>query len=162
MEKSPMNVLKWATVIILIFALLSLLRKFGIIGQTDQEANTEKLLDAPQFKPTFLQTIKQAIANARNKDVSKLTATDIKMFTPSSSQMLQWTDALINAKGIFKDDESAVYSVFKSIGSQTKLYFFNEFFKVYTKKDVVEFVSDFMNEDEMSRIYLIIKNKPLL
>lgn len=154
--------LKWGAVIILIYALISLLNKFGIIGTSKEAEQTEKLLDAPQFKPTFLDTIKQAIAKARNKTVKQLTATDIKMFMPSSNQMLQWKDSMIAAKGVFNDDETAIYTVFRSIKTQAQMYFFNEFFKTYMKKDLVSFCQDFMNEDEMSKIYVIIKNKPLI
>ena len=153
---------KWAAVIIGVIVLIKLLRDWGLLGKTDEEINTEKFNDLETFKPEFIKTAGFKIAKKLNKPVNQLNAQDLNKFMPSLADTKNFVKSLADAKSVWDDDETKIYSAFRSVKSQFYLNRYNKYFVETIKKSIPDYLADFMNEKEISKIYTIIKNKPII
>lgn len=161
MEKQK-NFLLWTGVVVTVYVLIVLLRRFGLLGQSKEEKGAEELTTsqvATASENVQMPFIKDIAARLK-KPVSKVTKDDIGKFSPSANQMLAWENQIKGAKSIFGDNELAVYNVFRQIKSQFQLYFFNRFFQAKNKVNLIDFVADFMNDEELYKINEIIKTYP--
>lgn len=75
--------------------------------------------------------------------------------------MKNYAGRIYQSKGIFNDDESRLYSVFQSFPTQIQISFLSKTFTDVYKKDMLDYIKGFTNEQERSKIFDIIKNKPL-
>jgi F0F1-type ATP synthase delta subunit len=94
--------------------------------------------------------------------VSKPTTAQIQQFIPTNSQLKTWTDNLWNAKQFFNDDESKSYGVFRSMDSQLDVWAFAKIFQATKNKDLFGFLESYLDAEEISMIYNIIQQKPLV
>lgn len=68
---------------------------------------------------------------------------------------------IYDSKGIFNDEEDSIYNSFQILNSKAQIsYLSNTFSKIYNK-DLLSYLKNFLNSDELTKIYQIIKNKPL-
>jgi hypothetical protein len=67
---------------------------------------------------------------------------------------------LYNSKGFFNDDEDNVYSIFRSAQSKLQVSCFAYYFNQIKKRNLIEYLSSFLNSDEIARIGEIIEKKP--
>tara|TARA_R110000868_G_scaffold167670_2_gene402059 strand:- start:4104 stop:4556 length:453 start_codon:yes stop_codon:yes gene_type:complete len=67
---------------------------------------------------------------------------------------------IYNAKGIFNDDESAVYGVFEAFQTKSQVSFLSYIFYSIYKKSLFGFLSEFLNVDELSKIAVICNKLP--
>lgn len=156
------TVLKWGGVLIVFFIVFRLLNKMGLIGTSPEEKGAKELMnnDVINGSPSTPKTIAESVAKAQKKNATSVTKEDVKKYMPSSSTMLKWLDQLKKAAGVFDDDESAVYNVFRQMKNQVSLYAFSQFFSVYMKKSLIDYLSEFMNDSELSKVNDITKNLP--
>lgn len=150
------NILYIGGALILLYALYRLLQKFNIIDDV-----TDTKADILINDPLFFQNEGQKLVSELTKKLGrKPTVTDMQVRALSSSKMLTLTNEVLNAKGIVNDSEEEIYTVFKNFSTQFQVYYFSQFFKAKTNKDLIAFISDFMNNTELSRVYDIIKKLP--
>mgnify|MGYP000856589775 CR=1 FL=1 len=150
------NVLYIGGALILLYALYRLLQKFNIIDDV-----TDTKADILINDPLFFQNEGQKLVSELTKKLGrKPTVTDMQVRALSSSKMLALTNEVINAKGFVNDSEEEIYTVFKNFSTQFQVYYFSQFFKAKTNKDLIAFISDFMNNTELSKVYDIIKKLP--
>lgn len=71
-----------------------------------------------------------------------------------------WTKEIYSTRGIFNDDEDKLFAIFQQIPTITVLSMVSNYFKRKYKKDLRIWLSEFLNEKEMQRIYSIIEKKP--
>ena len=151
---------QWALVAIAVFAVIKILNKFGLLGQTADEKGREELFNNPAVTgdaTTFQAKLKQYL---QSKGLPTTTQY-IKGIMPSSSQMLAFKDALIKARGFWNDDESKVFNVFRNLNSQLQMYAFSQFFQTYQKKSIIDYLDEFMDESELSMINSIVNSKKI-
>lgn len=67
-----------------------------------------------------------------------------------------------NSKGLFDDNETALYGQFQKMKSQFMISYVASVFLKRYNKDMWSYITDFTNSDEQAKIYNIIKNKPLM
>jgi hypothetical protein len=67
-----------------------------------------------------------------------------------------------NSKGLFDDNETALYGKFQQMKSQFMISYVSDLFLKRYNKDMWSYITDFTNSDEQAKIYNIIKNKPLM
>lgn len=160
MDNNTVELLKWG---VILFILYRILNKFGLVGSTADEKNAENLMSNVMM--TGNQTaapvqLVKAVSADLNKPQNKITADDIKKYSPSSSIMLKWLQDIKDADGYFNDNENLVYSVFRSMKNQVALYTFSQFFKVYENVDLIDYLKSFLDESELSTVYKIINALP--
>lgn len=67
---------------------------------------------------------------------------------------------LWNSKGVFNDNEDEVYQIFRSAQSKLQVSCFAYYFNQIKGRNLIEFLSSFLNSDEIARIAEIINKKP--
>lgn len=67
-----------------------------------------------------------------------------------------------NSKGIFNDNETALYNKFQIMKSQFMISYVANLFQKSYNKDMFSYIQEFTNNDEQAKIYNIIKNKPVM
>lgn len=150
------NILYIGGALIILYALYRLLQKFNIIDDiTDTKADI--LINDPLF---FQNEGQKLVSELTKKLGRKPTVTDMQVRSLSSSKMLTLTNEVLNAKGIVNDSEEEIYTVFKNFSTQFQVYYFSQFFKAKTNKDLIAFISDFLNNTELSKVYDIMKKLP--
>lgn len=125
------------------------LQKFGLLPSKesrDQDKALQELDELAAFKRNYAQSI----AKGRK-------ARQILLTTPKA---LAVAGMLKRAKGIFNDDESAVYSAFKELKTQSQLAQVAQvFFKEYDL-NLLEFLNTFLNDKERARVFNLVKSLP--
>lgn len=146
----------WALAISGAFAIYKILQKIGIIG-TKEDAQAEALLQSDTLTVGYDKTLGKLY---RDKYGRNITRADIDRMVFSGTQNNAFAGRIVKAKGIFNDDETAIYTVFRQFKSKFQLYFFSRFFLATKGKDLVFYLSEFMNNEEVSRIFTIIDKLP--
>jgi hypothetical protein len=67
---------------------------------------------------------------------------------------------LYDSKGFFNDDEDNVYSIFRSAQSKLQVSCFAYYFNQIKGRNLIEYLSSFLNSSEIARINEIIDKKP--
>ena len=151
---------QWALVAVGIIAVVSILNKFGILGKTADERGAEALNRNEAVTGNSTEFLPRLKSYLRSRNIDP-TPNYIKSIMPTSSQMLAFKDNLIKARGFFNDDESKVYNVFRNVRSQTQAYGFSQFFQAYTKKSVIDYLDEFLDDSELSKINDITAKLPM-
>ena len=90
--------------------------------------------------------------------------TKLKAFTTLNTLELTYGVLCIQikeSKGIFLDDPEIINGVFQKLNSKAQISFLsNVFLKMYNL-DLLSYLKNFLNSEEQTKIYKIIKNKPL-
>ncbi len=94
--------------------------------------------------------------------ISKIPKTKLKAVQSKMDAMdLQPIGNLIeDAPGTFNDDEESIYDAFSSLKTRLGIAYFAAYFKSVYKKPLLTFLQNFMNNEELSRLYEIIKPMP--
>lgn len=135
-----------------LLALGLVLQKFGLIPSQEsakQEKNVKALDSLEEFKPGYGS--KMAEHNGWKKVIQTL-------LTTAGAHAL--AARIKKAKGIFNDDELAVYSAFKTVRNKAQVSQLAETFQREYGMDLVEFLRDFMNEKELARVFDLVEILP--
>ena len=121
-----------------LFLLYLVLTRFGLIKTTQAETKETEQLFKNYFSPLYLPELMKRGGR-------------IQVFTQRDAENV--AKSIYNAKGVFNDDETALYSAikkfkYKSQISQTA----DKFSKIYNK-DLAYYLSTFLNSQELDRIY---------
>lgn len=125
------------------------LQKFGLLPSAESKAQ-EKAIEQLDELAAFKRGYAAAIAKGRP-------ARQILLTTPKA---LAVAAMLKKAKGIFNDNESAVYSAFKEFKTQSQLAQVAQVFFQEYNSNLLEFLNTFLNDKERARVYSLIKNLP--
>jgi len=161
-EGKQFEYLKTFLLIAIILVILSLLKRFGLLkfGDSKEEQDFKALNEIKNFQSAYEKVLYEAMK--KKLGTSKPTAAQIQSFIPTNSQLKTWTDNLWNAKQFFNDDESKSYGVFRSMDSQLDVWAFAKIFQATKNKDLFGFLESYLNAEEISMIYNIIQQKPLI
>lgn len=85
------------------------------------------------FDPKYYKTVKKAL-----------------LLTSASANAI--ADSIYNAKGIFDDNEDAIYNAFKSIKAKTQLSQLSDVFKNKYGKDLYNYLTSFLDEEELGKV----------
>lgn len=121
------------------------LKRVGLVKDTGQEQRQEEQLFKDYFSPTYLQRMYQTGGR-----IQLLTQTNVRQIAKD----------LYDSKGVFNDDEQKLYGTikrfkFKSQVSQAADVFFTTY-----KKDLASYLSTFLNDQELQRIYNYLDQLP--
>jgi hypothetical protein len=161
-EGKQFEYFKTFLLIAIIFVILVLLKKFGLLkfGDSKEEQDVKALNEIKNFQPAYEKVLYEAMK--KKLGTSKPTTAQIQTFVPTNSQLKIWTDNLWDAKQFFNDDESKSYGVFRSMDSQLDVWGFAKIFQATKNKDLFGFLESYLNAEEISMIYNIIQQKPLI
>lgn len=70
-------------------------------------------------------------------------------------------EQIYDAMGFFNDDEEEVYGVFRSLKTQSQIAWVAKRFFIQYGQDLYSFLDEYFNDEEMQKLYLITKDKPL-
>jgi hypothetical protein len=161
-EGKQFEYFKTFLLIAIIFVILVLLKKFGLLkfGDSKEEKDVKALNEIKNFQPAYEKVLYEAMK--KKLGTSKPTTAQIQSFIPTTNQLKTWTDNLWNAKQFFNDDESKSYGVFRSMDSQLDVWAFAKIFQATKNKDLFGFLESYLDAEEISMIYNIIQQKPLI
>lgn len=138
----------------LIFIAATAAQKFGLIPSKESQAaeqGAQELAELDALKPGFVKAWikKNGTAGARYK-IALLTTPKIEALAAQVKK----------SKGIFNDDETALYSVFRYLKTKTQVSQLAEVFERIYSRDLYSYLQSFLNESELSKVYNTIKNLP--
>lgn len=161
-EGKQMEYAKTFLLLAFIFIVLMMLNKFGLLkfGKTSDEKDVDRLNNIPNFKPEYESVLYAAIK--KKLKVAKPTRSQIESFLPTKTELNTWVKNLWDAKAFWNDDESKTYGVFRSMNTQMDVWAFAKIFQAVKDKDLFGFLESYLNPAEISMVYNIIKEKPLV
>lgn len=159
MKPDQLETLKWILVVLIVLVVLRLLNKFGLIGTTQDDKNAEKLQESHTLGDLKDKKTLDAASKVLGKPYSKTTKEERDKLTPNKNRFGQFILDLRDANGITNDDEEKVYSVFRQLYSQYEVTLFANVFAAIEKKDLYAYLRSFLDNEELSEVYKIIKNK---
>jgi hypothetical protein len=125
------------------------LQKFGLLPSAESKAQDkalEQLDELAAFKRGYAATI------AKGRPARQVLLTAAKALAVAAM--------LKKAKGIFNDDESAVYSAFKEFKTQSQLAQVAQVFIQEYNTNLLEYLNTFLNDKERARVYSLINKLP--
>lgn len=151
-----------ALIIIILFGLWKVLRMFGIFksaSEQREEKQSEQLGTIPAIDQKYFTS--NTIVNKLKKKYPNLTGAQITAIQiPNLKLMPTFANQIWDAKGIFKDEEDAVFGVFRKLKSKMEVSFFADYFYSQKKRDLYGFLTTFLNAKELATLYRIIDQKP--
>ncbi len=96
--------------------------------------------------------VSDTLADAQNKPQTHKEAVDSHKFDYDRVAKL-----IYNAHSLLSDNENDVYSAFNMIKTKDQLKYLLLYFKKYMNYDMYEYLSSFLNEEELSKVYDIVK-----
>lgn len=66
---------------------------------------------------------------------------------------------ILGSSGVINDDENAVYNVFRSLKSKTDIKGFAIFFQGVKKEGLFDYISKYLDSEEVAKVAQIIKDK---
>lgn len=120
-------------------------KKFGLIKDAQQEQQQQAQLFAEYFSPNYYLNLKKKKGS-------------VKSYTDQGAKYL--AQQFYKSKGVFNDDEGMLYSAVKALQYKTQVSRIAlEFNRIY-KKDLAQYLSTFLGETELKRIYDYTNNLP--
>lgn len=140
---NPNTVLTVAGIGLLIYATKRALVSFGVIDDANVTKPLQILETQDYFNPKYFEQFK-------NKDVLIL----------KSDYANSLCDIIHNAKGLFNDDEDAVYSVFEKLKTKSQVSFLALRFNERYNASLKNYLKSFLNNSEMANVANIINKLP--
>jgi hypothetical protein len=155
-------IFKLILLIAFVFLLYKLLSKFGLLGMSDEEKNAQALGESTALNDEVNKNTK--LGKAIQKQIGKkvVTPQDVKDLTPNRANFGKWIQEIWDAKGTFKDNEDTVYKIMRQMNSQFEINLFSKTFAVVKGRDLFGFLATFLNDEQLSNVHTIIKNKKLV
>lgn len=119
----------------------TILEKLGLIKSAAANENESTLLPGSPLYPQFWHSKGGAL-----------------ILTVSAAQA--YAELLKKSKGLFNDDESAVYGVFQNMKTQSQVSFLADTFQSMYGVSLAAYLLSFLDEDEMQKVLAIIKRLP--
>lgn len=146
---------------LLVFALLLVIVWFILKPSSDKQ---ELKADSIYTKNATTNKVKYAFkSKSFASQIKKLGFKHIEDYLNSkgltTQNMLSTAILLYNSKGLFNDDEDAVNDKIRAIPNLTIFSIINYTFFVTYKTTLQDFLSTFLNEKELNKIYLILEKK---
>lgn len=162
-----------------------LLQTFGVVKtqkEQEQEANVIQAESGSVTQSSAVNPSNPSLAlNPRyhftimadyikKKGRSKPTGEDFKkVYTPFPGSNIFYDVALQgiakqiwNSKGIFNDNETQLFDAFQKARNQAQISYIAGVFQRDYKRDLFSFLQSFLNDAELSKVYQIIKGKPIV
>jgi hypothetical protein len=162
-----------------------LLQTFGVVKtqkEQDQEANVTQAETGSVTQVSAVNPSNPALAlNPRyhftivndyikKKGISKPSGEDLKkIYSPFPGSNIFYDVALqgiakqiYDSKGFFNDNEEQLFDAFQKTRNQAQISYVSGVFQRDYKRDLFSFLQKFLSEAELSKVYQIIKGKPLI
>ena len=134
-------------------ALFLVLNKFGLLPNADsakQAANAQELDALAYFKPGYTKKLMKQNGWSKAKQTLLPTAGAVAL-----------AKQVKNSKGLFNDNELALFSVFKTIRNKVQVSQLAQTFQQLYATDLVEYLRTFLNEAELARVYQLAEPLPI-
>ena len=134
-------------------------------GSTGDTSTVNPSNPALALNPNYWKTI--LVYLAKKRKIKTVPAQEIgKLLNPGPSANFltsfeNWAGRVYSSKGFFNDDESRLYDIFQNMKSQIQVSYLSLTFSQKYKKDMLDYIKGFTNEEERAKIYDIIRNKAL-
>lgn len=111
----------------------------------------------PKLIPNYKTLSKEALVQ-KMKDLKI-----IPLYIGDPTVYLKYVDTIFNANKVWflPDKEEEVNSIFRLLKSQQQISYLTYRFFERTKKDLLTYLKDFMNTEQLATVQDLIKNKPL-
>lgn len=162
-----------------------LLQTFGVIKtakEAEQEGNVITAEAGSVTQVTSVNPSNPALAlNPRyhftivkdylsKKGISKPSGEDLKkIYSPFPGSNLFYDTALQqiakqiwDSKGFFNDNEEQLFDAFQKARNQAQISYISGVFQRDYKRDLFSFLQGFLDQAELSKVYQIIKGKPII
>lgn len=142
----PEEAFKWVLYGTGAYALYKVGTAIGLFKTAEDKA-FDNFSDFKGFDPFFWQDTYDEMAKKNGY---------IKLVSKSYQSKL--VKQLYDSQGLFNDNENSVYDVFKQLNYQTALSQLSYIFSQTYSESLYDYLTGFMSDSEMRRIYDIVKN----
>ena len=150
------KIIGWQEIIAIVVFVVVLFFIFKPSGEKkDTKKDTELTVTATDKKVTFAFNRTAYAPYIKTKGFSK-SSDYLKSKGLTGKDINTTVNMIKSAKGTFNDDEDKLYDVFRAIPNLCIFSMVSNIFYYVHKIDLREFLIDFMNEKEMSKLYKII------
>lgn len=150
------------------FAIKKLGETFGLFKSSEETASdnatskagedsTETKPNNPylSFNPNYWKAL---IKSFKLKYPTKTMDNNYQQNLPTSRTIYQLAEQVYLSKGIFNDNEDALFDVFSNLQTQYQLSWLSWVFSSKYKKDMLEYLKGFLSFDEQSKMLDKVKN----
>jgi hypothetical protein len=113
-------------------------KRFGLIKDTQTQRTQEEQLFKNYFSPTYLRQLLQMPGRTQ-----LMTAADMQKIAKD----------LYDSRGFFNDDESKLYGAIKRFRFKSQISQVADHFQKRYNKDLAFYLSTFLNQDELQKVY---------
>lgn len=135
---------------------LKILHSLTIFGTNPLKQNEYTILTIENFFKTFIPVYN--LVNVKN-ELDKITK--LKKLNTLEQTYAALCLKIYDSKGFFSDDPDRVNGVFMQLNSKAQISYLSNVFNKIFDKDLLTYLQQFLNNTEQTKIYNIIKNKPL-
>jgi hypothetical protein len=128
-----------------IILIAGVLKRFGLLKDTQQEKTEQQQLFSNYFSPNYLQQLyKQGGKTA--------------LMTQAKANEV--AERIYRSKGFFNDDEGMLYSAIKAFKYKSQVSQVAGVFYVKYKKDLAQYLQSFLNDKELQSVFDYTDNLP--
>ena len=142
------------------FGLVKTKEEEGLETATEQASQSSTEASATNPLLSFNPNYSTALVTAYKKKFPDKAWNIAKQEGISRDQYKAFSRDLLNAKGIFNDDEQKIYSIFRTLQTQFQLSLLSRVFSFYWKKDLLEYLKTTLSAEEIAPILNQVKNYP--
>lgn len=135
---------------------LKILHSLTIYGTNPLKPTEFSALTLTNVLKTFIPIY--GLVNIAN-EVNKLTT--LKKLNTLEQTYAVLCAKIYDSKGVLSDEPDRVYSVFQTLNSKAQISYLSSVFTKCYDKDLLTYLTQFLNSTELTKIYNILKNKPL-
>ena len=162
-----------------------MLQTFGVVKTKKEEEQEANAIQAETGSVTQSNTVNPSnpslalnpryhftimMEYIKKKGKTKASAEDLKkVYSPFPGSNIFYDVALqqiakqiYDSKGFFNDNEEQLYDAFQKTKNQAQISYVSGIFQRDYKRDLFSFLQKFLAPDELSKVYQIIKGKPIV
>jgi hypothetical protein len=118
----------------------------------EAQSNNPYLSFSPQYRTALMLAYKKKYPN-KIFNVGQ-------QYKFSTSEYLDMAQRIYDAKGFFKDNENSVFDIFRNLQTQYQVSLLANSLSILKKKDLLEYLKTFMDDENLREVLDIIKNYP--
>jgi hypothetical protein len=148
-EINPNTLLAAGAVALVFFGGRAIFEKLGIVKSKEEQQTEDEIKN---------QMLQLSTGNYFDQDYWKKGGAGTLILTAAGAA--KYADIIYNAKGIFNDDEAAVYGVFQALKTRSQVSYLSMVFFQKYNKSLIAYLADFLNKAELATVARICNKLP--
>lgn len=163
---NPIKWIQWVIFGLFIFFAFKLLRKFNLLGESDESKEARLLGEDPALAQPLsdLNNPKNIFTKAIIKKFGKKpTKAQMDSLLPNKAKMPKLMTQILDSKNVIMPNNAAkIFGAIRLLYSQYEINFFSTVMSLVIKEDFYGKLDKLMSDDDMGTLRKIINSKPLI